>query len=148
MTEYVVGFIFDELSPGSKEPRWPVLLARKSKPDWQKGKLNGVGGRVEPGEDALAAMVREAREETGLKIPAEDWECFAVATGVDFSIKFFVAAIDTSRRHSTNEEPLAELYDDDLIEENDDGGIVSDLLWLVPLALDKRVLRPVRYVVK
>jgi 8-oxo-dGTP pyrophosphatase MutT (NUDIX family) len=28
-----------------------VLLIEKQKPAWQRGKLNGVGGKIEPGEN-------------------------------------------------------------------------------------------------
>ena len=35
-------------------------------------RLNGVGGRVEPGEDYLTAALREAEEETGYVIQLED----------------------------------------------------------------------------
>jgi 8-oxo-dGTP pyrophosphatase MutT (NUDIX family) len=52
-------------------PRWEhdarlIGLVRKARPDWQRGRLNLPGGRLEPGEDPAAAMERELREETGL----------------------------------------------------------------------------------
>lgn len=47
-----------------------VLLVHKNKPDWQKGKLNLVGGKVEEGEDAIACALRELKEEAGL----EPWD--------------------------------------------------------------------------
>lgn len=43
-----------------------VLLLRGGPTKWFHGRLNGLGGSVERGEDVHAAAVREAREETGL----------------------------------------------------------------------------------
>src|SRR5271167_3288640 len=57
--EYVVGFLIDPTL--SK-----VVLIRKVNPEWQRGLLNGVGGKVEPGEDATTAMHREFEEEAGV----------------------------------------------------------------------------------
>jgi 8-oxo-dGTP diphosphatase len=74
MTEYVLGFLF---SPDLSR----VVLIRKERPTWQAGKLNGVGGKVDPGEDAHTAMVREFREETGVQIP--EWYQFATIGGPD-----------------------------------------------------------------
>lgn len=38
----------------------------KKKPDWQKGRINFVGGKIEPGESPHEAARREFYEETGL----------------------------------------------------------------------------------
>lgn len=43
-----------------------VLLVLKNKPAWQAGKLNLIGGKLDPGETPIQAAVRELREETGL----------------------------------------------------------------------------------
>lgn len=43
-----------------------ILVIRKRKPEWQKGRLNLVGGKIEEGESVLDASVRELKEETGL----------------------------------------------------------------------------------
>jgi hypothetical protein len=47
-----------------------VLLIRKAKPDWQRGLLNGIGGKVEVRngfiETINEATIREFKEETGL----------------------------------------------------------------------------------
>lgn len=57
---HVVGFLF---SKGCSR----VVLIEKAQPAWQKGLLNGIGGKIEPGETSLQAMVREFAEETGYK---------------------------------------------------------------------------------
>ncbi len=66
MIEYVVGFLLDPLH---------VVLVRKNRPQWQAGKLNGVGGKVEADELVLGAMRREFEEEAGLRI--DDWDHLA-----------------------------------------------------------------------
>lgn len=67
----VCGFMFD------KRTQELVALIRKKRPDWQAGKVNGVGGKIERGEKAHAAMVREFQEETGVKTAATAWELFS-----------------------------------------------------------------------
>src|SRR5271157_1502939 len=58
---YVDGLMFD--------PTYSrVVVIRKTKPEWQAGLLNCVGGKIEPGEDIEMAMIREFREETGVSI--------------------------------------------------------------------------------
>lgn len=42
------------------------------------GRLNGVGGRVEPGENYLTAAIRETEEETGYKVEPNDVKLVAV----------------------------------------------------------------------
>jgi 8-oxo-dGTP pyrophosphatase MutT (NUDIX family) len=66
--EYTLGFLFSE-------DKQRIVLIEKQHPEWQKGLLNGVGGKLEPGETALDCMVREFFEETGVYIP--NWELFA-----------------------------------------------------------------------
>ena len=70
MKTYTVGFVFDTKLE-------QVLLLHKQKPDWQVGKLNGMGGKVEAGESRVKCMARECREETCLDIPESAWTHFA-----------------------------------------------------------------------
>jgi 8-oxo-dGTP pyrophosphatase MutT (NUDIX family) len=56
--EYVLGFVFNL-------DKTKVALMRKTKPEWQRGRLNGIGGKIELGETSITAMHREFKEETG-----------------------------------------------------------------------------------
>ena len=49
-----------------------VLLQRRQNTGFMDGKLDFPGGHVDEGETASAAMVREAKEELGIDIKAED----------------------------------------------------------------------------
>lgn len=82
MQEYVAGFAFDYALD-------EVLLVRKQRPQWQAGKLNAIGGKIEPGERPLDAMRREFTEETTLNV--FDWEMFCVLRGDGFVVHFFAA---------------------------------------------------------
>lgn len=81
--DYVLGFLFDGPSK--------VVLIRKEKPDWQKGLLNGIGGKIEADEDPSAAMSREFEEEAGTKIAPSAWSYYCEMKGIsdDFSVKCF-----------------------------------------------------------
>ena len=53
------------VSPDGQET---LLVHRNSRPDDQHlGKYNGLGGKLEPGEDIVAGLRREIREEAGLE---------------------------------------------------------------------------------
>ncbi len=54
---FCVGFLFN---PDMSQ----VVLIRKNRPEWQAGRLNGVGGRLEDGETPLRGMQRKFKEET------------------------------------------------------------------------------------
>lgn len=70
MKKYVLGFAFTK-------DKSEIILIEKQKPDWQKGKLNGVGGKVEPDDvNETDAMIREFREETGVDTSPEQWHKF------------------------------------------------------------------------
>lgn len=78
---YVLGFAFYQDT---------VLLINKERPDWQAGRLNGVGGKIEAIDESfepstihgklrakiLAAMVRECFEETNIETTKDQWHYF------------------------------------------------------------------------
>lgn len=82
--QMVVGFLFSEDFEY-------VALIRKETPSWQKGRLNGLGGKVERGEESLAAMRREFNEEGGVDV--SDWKRYLTLTGPskDFELHVFYA---------------------------------------------------------
>lgn len=49
-----------------------LFLKRNENKRIDPGRLNGIGGRVEPGEDYLSAAIRETVEETGYVISTDD----------------------------------------------------------------------------
>lgn len=65
--KYVLGIVIN------KEKN-KVLLIRKTNPEWQRGLLNAIGGKIELEELPISAMVREFEEETGLKTSPSSWK--------------------------------------------------------------------------
>ncbi len=51
-----------------------LFLERNMSRAVDPGLLNGVGGKVEPGEDYVSAVIRETKEETGYDITPNDIE--------------------------------------------------------------------------
>lgn len=122
---YVCGFLFS--------PTWDrVLLIRKEKPAWQKGRLNGVGGKIEDGETPLAAIVREFHEETGLNISPSCWKEFETIAGDDFVVHFFFArSAFISDAISTTDEKVEEY----LVKGVPYDECIDNLRWIIPLAI-------------
>jgi len=128
MTRYVLGFLFDD-------EKNTVVLIKKNKPVWQKGLLNGVGGKIEEGELPIVAMVREFEEETSVKTDNLDWKHFAGVEGEGYSIAcFYTISSDYMKNVKTMEEEVIEIR---RIRDLQDLPIVSNLLWLVHLAKDE-----------
>lgn len=133
MTEYVAGFLFDERLEH-------VALVRKLKPEWQKDKLNGIGGKVEPGEDIHSAMVREFQEETGVTI--NTWKHEVVLKGNDWTVYFFSAIDDKIFDVATVEDEEILIVDIDSIWTRSD--LMRNLRTLISLALDySGIVKPV-----
>lgn len=127
MRFYVLGFLFTE-------DRKNVVLIRKTKPEWQAGRYNGVGGKVEEGETFKEAMIREFREETGCDF--NDWESFAVMRNSQFIVDCFKGfAKGGETFQSMTEEIVKVIPVNDIL--TDQYQIISNLKWLVSMALDK-----------
>lgn len=83
--EFVTGFLFNLLLD-------QIVLIRKTKPLWQSGRLNGVGGKIEDRESPGEAMKREFEEETGAALLG--WTEYAVVKNKanDHVIHYFFKA--------------------------------------------------------
>jgi len=130
MREWVVGFLLDTDADR-------VVLVRKNRPEWQRGRLNGVGGKVEPGESHADAMPREFAEETGVHL-AIDWHHFASLTWEQGIVHFYRAfaprsVLDECR--TVTDESIEQHRIHALLAPGHGRNYVTpNLLWLVPLA--------------
>ena len=122
MQAYVCGFLFCT----SKER---VLLIRKRRPDWQVGKLNGVGGKIESGESPLDAMKREFAEEAGLEIT--EWQEVLEVTGDEWRGHFFRTFGEIDAARAMTDEQL-EIHTVRLLPSD----TIPNLRWMIPMLLD------------
>lgn len=125
---YALGFAFDETYDR-------VVLIRKNKPEWQRGKLNGVGGKIEDFDSSPHdAMIREFKEETGLLIP--QWRKIATMVGSDFEIFCFASHSDAIERVVSAEAEKVGVHHVGELYRSRFEGCVSGVSWLVPLCKD------------
>ena len=122
MKHYVLGLVFN--GDHSK-----VLLIEKLRPAWMKGRWNGIGGKIEDGEDPNDAMRRECNEETGVDRDFEHKITFTCPGGTVFvytatdqgsSIRYFQEEDEILKVWGIYALPLA---------------IMGNLKWIIPLCL-------------
>jgi len=121
IVQYVAGFLFSE-------DMRRVALIKKTKPEWQFGKLNGIGGKVEKGETHLEAQKREFMEETGMIV--DNWRYFCTIHGEFYDVKFYMAVGDVDKVTTTTEEKVVVVPVDNL------GDVLPNLKWLIPMIID------------
>lgn len=127
--EWVVGFMFDEAAER-------VVLVRKNRPEWQKGRFNGVGGKVEPGESPHEAMDREFGEETG--VTTTGWHHFASLKWEEGVVHFFRCFVDRrvlDQCETVTDEEIGHYSIHALMAPWEPcGPMTPNLRWLIPLA--------------
>jgi len=145
--DYVVGFLFDHA-------RRVVVLLEKQKPLWQKGLLNGVGGKIEDGKTPYQAMHREFEEETGCVLGAHDeatdWEEFCElrayngAPSLRCTVHFFRAFAPDEVLWGCRTTTLEKVgvYE---LRRLGDKTTMANLPWLIPMAVgmerERRVIK-------
>jgi 8-oxo-dGTP diphosphatase len=138
MIEYVTGFMFSVCE------RYVVLVSKLG-PAWQCGQLNGVGGKLEPGETSSEGMAREFLEETGIETHGLEWKYFSslVRPGA-YKVDFFFMKSVLAFAATTAEKEMISVYPTGQLPDN----VIPNLRWLIPLALDPnlRFDRPVTIV--
>jgi 8-oxo-dGTP diphosphatase len=125
MKEYVVGFLFDG--------KGNVALINKTHPEWQKCRLNGIGGHLEVGETPLQAMNREFKEEAGCD--NLNWRRFCRVYGNGYKLHLYRAeSLDADIKSMTDE--LVGWYAMNKLPDN----ILPILSWAIPMANYKNVI--------
>lgn len=128
---YVLGFLVN-----MNLPQPEVVLCQKLKgPPKNIGKWNGVGGKVEAGEQAFEAMCRECKEETGLATYPSDWRCFGRLFGYNAEIHLFICdteLVSLAKQQPGESEPIKLVLMSEMYEIE----CVPNLTWMLPLALD------------
>lgn len=125
--KYVCGFFFDRKLK-------TVILLWKEKPSWQKGKLNGIGGKIEENESPSDAMTREFFEETGLTYRL--WKPLISLEGSDWIVHFYCGQDFENNfeyAETKEHEEVAKIEVDRL----DDFEYIDNLRWLIPMAIEK-----------
>ena len=124
MQEYVLAFLYDVNMKY-------VALVKKNKPDWQKGKYNGIGGKVEPGESPIYACSREFLEETGVEININFWEHFLTFKGPEYKVHCFASTSDKVFNCQTIEREEIHILK---VKELNYDMCVYNLRWIIPLS--------------
>jgi 8-oxo-dGTP diphosphatase len=128
--EYVLALLF------TADAR-QVVLVRKSRPAWQAGRVNALGGKLHQDEGVTDAARREVREEAGVDV--DGWEEFLVWHDAEYRLRAVRAFDDAARLARTAEDQDVFLARVDALPPN----VIDNLRWIIPLALDRDVAVPI-----
>ena len=112
-----------------------VLLINKTRPEWQRGKLNGLGGKIEENESPVDCVLREVKEESMLGINQDNLKYFGEMVNADKSSTQLFAAIYLGNENDahSNEDQEVEWVEIKSLPTT----IMTNLSWLIPMALDQ-----------
>lgn len=133
MKLYVAGFLFNDTGT------FVTVVEKKKFPpgfDWSQNPLNAVGGKIEEGETPEVAMVREFKEETGVETHRSDWDHFLEVHTSRWSVSFFRCF---NSRYQAVTRTVEEERILDIQTRVPLSGVVPNLLWIIPMALNKEI---------
>lgn len=117
-----------------------VLLIEKQRPAHQRGRLNGIGGKIEAGEAPESAAAREIREECGLAVPPEKLIQFLLMETAHSIIFFFAAFIEHEQviLATTTTDERVMITPCSHVQTVPLTAIMPNLRWQIPMALISR----------
>ena len=128
----VAGFAFSETNK-------LVILIEKNRPDWQKGKLNAVGGHIETYDQTPHhAMWREFKEETGVETDPFAWTNYLQLNGRDWSVEFFCTNLPDESFQSVQSMTDEEVFTCPVL--GLPYRVIYNLNWLIPLSRDTELV--------
>lgn len=119
------------------EDKQNVLLIHKNRPDWQVGRLNGIGGKIEESDlTSVDAMIREFREEASLEI--KQWLPVVTITGEIYSVEFFYTIDDRIYEAESLTDEKIEIFNIYSLPD-----VIFNLRWIIPMCIDDNISKPV-----
>lgn len=122
MKHYVIGLVFNN-------DREQVLLIEKLKPNWMRGRWNGIGGKIEEGELPIEAMHGESLEETGCDHDYKHCLTFVCPGGTVFVYKAISGFHNIPYKQIENEK--LKCFDIENLPEK----LMDNLRWMIPFCL-------------
>ena len=115
-----------------------LMIQRNRKDRFGFGKMNGVGGHIEQGEDPTESAIREVKEETGLSIQVlELIAIFFIDISINPGIGLFVykGKADTRELICSNEGDLVWVNKNNIHSQKD---LIKDIPFLMEIAFDHK----------
>ena len=110
---------------------------RRTRPAWQAGRVNALGGKVVEGETPADAARREVKEEAGVDVA--EWAEVLVWEDREYRMHVMRAMSERASMVRTMEDQEVFLADVAALPD----GVIGNVRWLVPLALDTDVAFPI-----
>ena len=114
-----------------------VALMRRTRPAWQAGRVNALGGKVVEDETPADAARREVKEEAGVNVA--EWAEVLVWEDREYRMHVMRAMSERASMVRTMEDQEVFLADVAALPDE----VIGNVRWLVPFALDTDVAFPI-----